>query len=115
MLIRSKNPRKADIITYTPDGLVRAQGMDEGIWSARIDGDECRIFHAQKTDDIDLQNHIERESGNNGWTIDRSMRKIASIPALEFAKHPEFTQDEATLKKWLKKEGRRYLSVKGGI
>ena len=95
--------------------LIKAAGQ-EGLWKARYEGDKFRLLHAQKVDDILMNAYQAREHSDNGWTEDRSMRKIGEIPMLEFVKHPEFAYDQNAIAKWLKSPaGEPYRTVKKGI
>jgi hypothetical protein len=44
------------------------------------------MFYIKRTEDVEPlieEMALERSNGNNGWTKDRTMRKIGSIPLLE--------------------------------
>jgi hypothetical protein len=82
--------------------------------SAEFVGDKFIFNHMQDTAPTMEQAQYERDLSNNGWTEDRSMRKIASIPEIELVKHPEFLHDQKALLTWLKGEGRKYATVTKG-
>jgi hypothetical protein len=81
-----------------------------------IDGDSYTHHHIQDTSAIQAGCHELRQETNNGFTQGRTMRKIASIPALEGVKlgneRPGFFQSPEMMKEWLKREGEAYLTVK---
>ena len=88
----------------------------EGLWNAGLEGDKFKFLHSQNVTTILQAAYQLREQDNNGFTKDRSLRQIACIPALEFAKHPEFVKDPQSIKKWLKTPaGSIYRTVKKGL
>jgi hypothetical protein len=82
--------------------------------SAEFIGDKFVFTHGQDTNPTMGAAQYERDWSDNGWTEDRSMRKIASIPEIELVKHPEFLHDQKALLTWLKGEGRKYATVTKG-
>lgn len=56
------------------------------------------------------QAHEDRKDLSQGWSKDRTMRRIASIPPQEFFKHPEWEEeliaygDSPSMRKWLQTE-----------
>lgn len=83
---------------------------------SELEADKFRILHGQQIDGILEECHAYRKLDGNGFTDGRNMRKIASIPAIEFTKHPEWAHDTKAMIKWLKsEEGRMYLTVRGGV
>jgi hypothetical protein len=63
----------------------------------------------QGQDLIPWKEEIELQKANqtDGFSEERTMRKIASIPEIEFLKHPEWMHDGDLILKWLKSdEGR---------
>lgn len=56
---------------------------------------------------------IKKES-DNGFTQDRTMQHIGSIPITIWLSHPEFAQDSRTVERWLKtEEGAPYRIARG--
>lgn len=84
------------------------------ILKADIQGDNFVFVHGQNTLPVQQQAYADRMSDNNGFTDNRSMRKIASIPEIEFIRHPEWIHDQKAMLKWLKGEGRKYACVTKG-
>jgi hypothetical protein len=82
--------------------------------SAEYVGDNFVFTHTQDTAPTMEQAQQERDWSNNGWTKDKTMRKIASIPEIELVRHPEFMHDQKALLTWLKGEGRKYTTVTKG-
>jgi len=80
-------------------------------------GSEFKITHVQPI--ADIVNEVQAFKSldtRNGFSFDKSVRRIASIPAIEFVKHPEWAHDQKALRKWLKsEEGRMYLTVEKGV
>jgi hypothetical protein len=78
-------------------------------------GDNFIFNHMQDTAPTQEQVYLDRTYSDNGWTQDRTMRKIASIPEVEFLKHPEFLHDQKAITTWLKGEGKKYMTVTKGV
>lgn len=82
-------------------------------------GDKYTHHHVQPTLNIQEEAHNIREFSDNGWTKDRSMRQIATIPALEAvrlqAERPGFFSSPEMITEYLKKEGAIYRTVKKGF
>ena len=91
------------------------------LYKADTKGDNFAFTHMQKVDTIQGECHQLREFGGNGWSEDKGFRHIARIPDLDAARlaaeRPGIFQDTTgnMLRDWLKKEGKPYLTVKGGI
>lgn len=84
--------------------------------SEAVGSDKFKLIHAQPIGDIMKHAYEYRKLDGNGFTDGKNMRKIASIPAIEFVKHPEWAHDTKAMKKWLKsEEGRQYLTVTKGV
>lgn len=103
MIIKSKRKFK--------DGLV---GMENK-------GDKTLFTHVEDVTEV-LENNrkLRIHDDTNGFSKDRSRRKIASIPPLvwfELTKErPELANDQKALEAYLKsEEGRKYLTVRKGI
>ena len=55
----------------------------------KIETDTAHIQHIQKLDDVGKQVKDERTYGDNGFTDERTMRKLGSIPSI-FLQKPEY-------------------------
>ena len=91
---------------------------DATILGVEYEGDNYVMRHAQKIDSILESNYEARKNDNNGFTKDRSMRKVASIPEMEFIKRPELIKDLSgnTMKRFLRSdECKPYLRVRKGV
>lgn len=79
---------------------------------ARVDAKKDKLLFTRVFDPRPAMEsaHEERKDPNQGWTKDRTMRKIASIPAQEFFKHPEWEEEliangnSPSMRKWLQTE-----------
>ena len=90
--------------------------IQEGFQRAVGKKDQLVFEHIQRIGPILEDAHVSRESGREGWTPDRSMQLIATIPANVFVQHPEFVHDTSLVVKWLKTdEGAPYRTTKGRI
>lgn len=79
---------------------------DEGFWLAddghRISdiancvGADGEIFHVQNVGRIAA--HCAEMQKTKGWSKDRTMKRLASIPLVEFLKHPEISELETNEK-----------------
>jgi len=54
-----------------------------------IEKDNAHIQHIQKLDDVGEQTKDERTYGDNGFTDQRTLRKLGSIPSI-FLHKPEY-------------------------
>lgn len=83
--------------TTTPDGLAQ---MD-------VHGDKFKFTHVQNVEKVMAQAHQDRKDERQGWSKDRTMRRVASIPVIEWLRHPEWQQeivaygDSPSMRKWL--------------
>lgn len=60
------------------------------------------------------ENQKLRKENSKGFSQKKTMRRIGSIPLLEFIRHPELTYDNDALKRFLKKHP-EYRTSKGRI
>ncbi len=60
------------------------------------------------------ENKKLREKGGKGMSKGKTMRRIGSIPLLEFIRHPELIYDNKALKKFLK-EHPEYRTSEGKV
>lgn len=89
---------------------------DSALINSRVDGEKILFTHVQNVEPMLRDAHYLREHSNNGFSKSREYQKIASIPMLEFLKHPEFRENDKAIIKWLKTdEGRMYRTTRGGI
>lgn len=75
---------------------------DRGVIDATFEGDNLKVTHVQDVDPIlkDLQlRKLEQNEG--GFSDDRSMRFLGTVPMSVFALHPEFLHDTKALVKWM--------------
>lgn len=103
--------------------IITAKNLPEQ--TVEIKGDEIKITNNEYVGDVMDNNSQLRSDLNNGFSVDREFRRIASIPNsvfYEWIRHyPEITQGDRelrdkTLKKLLKKpENFWLLTVDGGI
>ncbi|MEE8382215.1 MAG: hypothetical protein V3R78_10135 [Thermodesulfobacteriota bacterium] len=89
---------------------------DPTLVGTTYEGDHYTHHHAQDTSTIQAGCHELRQDGTNGWTEERTMRKIASIPALDAVRlgneRPGFFSSPEMIGEYLKREGEKYLTVK---
>jgi len=88
-------------------------------------GDQVIVTNNEKLDDQMKHNYELRKNENNGFSVDREFRRIASIPNSVFyewmKQYPEIVQGDRelrdkTLKKLLKKPENAWVkTVEGGI
>lgn len=96
--------------------IIKTNKNIEGLAKIEYEKDNFIFTHAQNITPSLEQAHLLREFGNNGWSTDKNYRRIATIPSIEFVRHPEWAQDTEQIIKWLKSEdGKPYRTVKGGI
>ena len=97
---------------------IKPDGTIDTLRGTTYKGDTYTHHHIQDTSAIQEACNEERIYSDNGWTEDRSMRKIASIPALDAVRlgneRPGFFSSPEMINEWLKKEGEKYLTVKRG-
>ena len=104
--------------------IIRSHRLTEGNHVEEIDG-KIVLTRTTNIDPLLEANYKARNDGTNGWRMDRSLRKIASIPMdlwLTWTKqYPELLIGdreikEKTLRKLLKsEEASMFLAVSKGI
>lgn len=82
----------------------------DGLLKAEFEGDYLKATHIQNLTPILEEAYLERQAGigEGRKLIGDGMERIASVPDIVFAEHPEFWHDMKALKKWLKGEGKAY-------
>jgi len=94
--------------------IIRAKGLKEGLNKIEYDKDKIKLVHVQKIEPYLKQCYLEREYREVNKKSD--FRKIASIPDLEFIRHPEFMYDSKALIKWLKSdEGKQFKTTRENL
>lgn len=85
---------------------------DNFVADAKFQGDNLDITYVQKNDPIlkDLALR-KKEQNDNGFSHDRSMRFIGTIPAAEIAKIPELGEDTDLMLKWFESPVGRQFCV----
>ncbi len=88
------------------------KNFGEGLIAAKFDGDKLVARHVQNVTPIMEACYKERiaNMGSNLPVLGDVWEKIASVPHIVFAEHPEFLHDGKALLKWLREdeEGRMY-------
>lgn len=93
--------------------IIKSKKNIEGLFQQEYKGDDFVFHHAERIDPILKSANLQREAGNNGWGKNKSMRKIATVPALEFYNNPDLVREgtNKTWRKYLNGEGRAYATV----
>jgi|TARA_B110000438_G_scaffold303377_1_gene364578 hypothetical protein len=73
-----------------------------------LEKDKANIQHIQKLDDVGEQVKDERTYGDNGFTDQRTMRKLGSIPSI-FLHKPEYKDIIDGDQKAMSKAARRFF------
>jgi len=103
--------KPGDTFTSTraiPNGLIDTQYAD----------DKVGFLHIENLTPYMASAYKQRMSGQEGWTKDREMQKVASLPPLVAHRLEKIgiLNDDVALKVWLKsEEGARYRTTTGGI
>lgn len=91
-------------------------GEETGLLDARFYGDEFKFTHAQNIEPILAFCHNNRKEvdpkafNRNDWEL------IGTVPAIEFAKHPEWASDAESVEDWLKSdEGKMFRTSRRAI
>lgn len=85
---------------------------DRGIADVQIDGDLIKVQHVQDIDPILSDLALRRKEQNDGgWSGDRTMKFMGTVPSSIFVIHPEFIHDTKALVKWLEHDavGQQFL------
>lgn len=94
--------------------IIKSNKVLEGFQGMESKGDLTTFHHLERVDPIMEKARDMRDFSSNGWTKDRSMRQVATLPSTVILKHPELLQDKSgkLLRKFLQgEEGRRYACV----
>ena len=95
--------------------------MQNGIVDYSENSEFVQATHVEEVGSIFKANREKREHGDGiGMSDNKSMRQIASIPALMWVeaekKYPDLLKDKKQMKAFLKSpEGRLCLTTRGGI
>lgn len=94
--------------------------LGEGLVGAEFSEKFVKVSHVENVSPIFAANQKSREDSHNGFSDDRSMRKIASIPplvAIEAEKtHPGLFQDKNMMKEFLRSDvGKLCMTVRKGV
>lgn len=82
---------------------------DRGIINAKLDGDLLRVTHVQDLDMIKRDLKLRQQNQNdNGFSKDRSMRFIGTIPDSAVAINPELAKDPQAALDFLMNEGSEF-------
>lgn len=96
--------------------IIRSSQIREGLQTIDYRKEQVVFTHAQRIDPVLAECQESRESGSEGWSANRTMQRIASIPAAVFVQHPEFVHEPSLITKWLQTdEGRPYRTTRGGL
>lgn len=84
--------------------------VSDGILEARFEGELLKTTHIQNVTPVMEEAYLERQAGigEGRKLIGNGIERIACVPDIVFAEHPEFLHDMKALKKWLKGEGKIY-------
>jgi len=93
--------------------IIKSKKNIEGLFSQELKGEKFKFHHAENVTPMMIDAQMEREFGNKGWTKDRNMRKIATVPALALYDNPDLVKDGSNKawKKYLSGEGRCFATV----
>jgi len=80
-----------------------------GLLDVGYEKDKFIFRHVQNVDVIKRRVQRIKHGNEKGWSTGKEFKMIASVPELEFLKHPEWATDEKALYRWLNSdEGRDY-------
>lgn len=81
-----------------------------GLVAAKFEGDKLKALHVQNVTPVMEEAYLDRQAniGQGRKLIGDKMERVASIPDIVFAEHPEFWKDMKALKKYLRGEGKVY-------
>lgn len=85
--------------------------LSEGLIDARFDKDKLKVLHRYDVTPILKAAYEERKAsiGRFNPILGDKWEKVATVPSIIFAEHPEFEHDPKALNKWLKtEEGKAY-------
>ena len=85
--------------------IIKDKQFDRGVLGARVEGDYLVVDHIQDVDPILKDLQLRRvEQNDNGFSHDRSMRFLGTVPMSVFVMHPEFLKDTKALVEWLEND-----------
>ena len=84
--------------------------IEDGLIKAEFEGKKLKTLHAQNITPILEATYQERQEsiGQSRQLIGDKMERIACVPTIVFAEHPEFIHDDKAFRKWLRNEGAVY-------
>ncbi len=82
------------------DGYMVFDNGEEVKDIANLIGVDGEIMHIQNVDRV-IHHCAKQRAESGGWAPDRSMRRYASIPLVDWMNHPEFAYDDKALEAWL--------------
>ena len=85
--------------------------IEDGLIKAEFEGNYLKATHIQNLTPVMEEAYNERQAsiGEGRKLIGDRLERIACIPSIIFAEHPEFIHDEKALRKWLRSdEGKVY-------
>lgn len=84
--------------------------FENNIVKAEFEGKNLKVLHAQNITPILEAAYEERKEsiGQGRQLIGDKMERIATVPSIVFAEHPEFLHDDKAFRKWLKGDGACY-------
>lgn len=90
--------------------IIRDGNGDTGLLDIQYEGDKIKYTHVQQLDNAQEElAMMEAASSPDGFSKDRTLRYIGTIPAIIWLQHPEFMHDTKALNKWLQsEEGRKW-------
>lgn len=91
--------------------IIRSNKVQEGLIQKDTKGDQFIFTHAQCVDPAMERAESLRQSTNRGWNQTKTMKLVASIPVIEFLRHPEWNSDPNALKRWLSSDYGRLFKV----
>jgi hypothetical protein len=71
--------------------------------------------YLQDTRPIQARVSMLKKETDNGFTQDRTMQHIGSIPITIWLEHPEFMEDPRSIDRWLRTEEARPYRIAKGI
>ena len=75
--------------------------------------DTLETQYIQNVEPIQAKVAMLKKETDRGFTVDRTMQHIASIPMLIWVQHPEFVHDQKAVERWLRtEEGAPYRIAK---
>ena len=76
--------------------------IDDTLYRFKVEGDKYKMQHVQDVSSVAESCHTERKEDHNGFSAQRSMRKVGSIPLI-YTMQPEYKDlidgDQAAMSK----------------